>query len=156
MDAEEFARVLSVGEAAAVPEGDPRVSGLAALARSMGSPPPAKDAPPREVISRLGDNWSPLILKILETGLYRHATLKRLVGALSSEGEISQRMLTLRLKALERDGFVSRHVEATVPPRVTYGLTPLGQSLTREFNRLLLWIEAHSPAIEKARSDFSG
>jgi len=100
MDRLEIAALLGVGETEPIQPHDPRLTGLSALVSSMGSPPPGKDAPAREVIARLGDSWSPLILKILETGTYRHATLKRLVAAFSLEGEISQRMLTLRLKAL--------------------------------------------------------
>ena len=107
------------------------------------------------IIARLGDNWSPLILKVLETGEYRHATLKRVVGMLSAEGEISQRMLTLRLKALERDGFVARMVDASVPPRVTYRLTDLGRSLTQELNRLLTWIGKNHTLIAAARDRFT-
>jgi len=128
---------------------------LADLVVSMGTPPPDKDSPPREVISRLGDNWSPLILKVLETGTYRHATLQRLIGALSNEGKISQRMLTLRLKALTRDGFVLREVDTSVPPRVTYSLTPLGLKMTVELNRLIDWIVEHAPEIEVARQHYN-
>lgn len=155
MDPTEIAKILSIGEQFAVPVADPRVLSLVALCADMGDPPPSKDDPEREVIARLGDNWSPLILKVLETGEYRHATLKRIVGMLSAEGEISQRMLTLRLKALERDGFVERTVDHSVPPRVTYRLTALGQSLTQELNRLLLWISKNRAQIASARKRFT-
>ena len=146
--------LLSVGEDSPTSPADPRLAGLAALAARMGDTPPDHDAPEREVISRLGDSWSPLILMILATGRYRHATLKRVVGALSAEGEISQRMLTLRLRALERDGFVQREVEDLIPPRVHYRLTPLGQDLVAELDRLLLWIEARRDLIRAARARF--
>ena len=155
MDNQSFAQVLSVGEQGVVSVADPRVRALGVLSQQMGQPAPAKDDPEREVIARLGDNWSPLILKVLETGEYRHATLKRVVGMLSAEGEISQRMLTLRLKALERDGFVERQVTASVPPRVTYRLTDLGLGLTKELNRLLDWITTNRDQINAAREDFT-
>lgn len=147
-------RLLQVGEDTAILADDPRIAVLADLARQMGYPPPDRDAPVREVMARLGDNWSALILKILAAGEFRHSTLKRLISALSSEGEISQRMLTLRLRALERDGFVQRREFATNPPRVIYGLTPLGRGLAAEFDRILLWIEANVPQIEAARTLF--
>lgn len=146
---------LSIGETVAIDHSDPRVRGLSELMREMGEAPPDKDAPTREVIARLGDNWSPLILKILETGSYRHATLKRLVGMLSAEGDISQRMLTLRLKALERDGFVLRRVDGSIPPRVTYSLSEMGLGLTEQLNHLLKWIDGHSAQIETARRAFT-
>ncbi len=146
-------RLLSVGEPLSDPS-DPRVEALGALARAMGPVAPDRDAPVREVMARLGDNWSALILKVLETGPYRHATLKRVIGALASEGEISQRMLTLRLRALERDGFVAREELPTVPPRVTYSLTPLGQGLSAVFGQVLGWIETHEQDIQSARKRF--
>ncbi|MEZ5721554.1 MAG: helix-turn-helix domain-containing protein [Paracoccaceae bacterium] len=153
MDSALITRLLNVGESENVAADDPRIAGLAALAAQMGTPP-GRDAPVREVMARLGDNWSALILKVLATGTYRHATLKRVIGALSSEGEISQRMLTLRLRALERDGFARRTEHATVPPRVCYDLTDLGRGLVAEFDRLLGWIETHEAAITAARARF--
>ena len=155
MDQTEIAKILSIGEQFSVPVADPRVLSLVALSADMGETPPGKDDPEREVVARLGDNWSPLILKVLETGEYRHATLKRVVGKLSAEGEISQRMLTLRLKALERDGFVERMVDDSIPPRVTYRLTDLGRGLTQELNRLLTWIGQNRAQIAAARDRFT-
>lgn len=155
MGPDDILKLLAVGEDANAPRDDGRVAALQALSGRMGSPPPNRDAPVREVVSRLGDNWSPLILKVLATGEYRHATLKRVVGKLSFEGEISQRMLTLRLKALERDGFVTREVHPGVPPRVTYRLTPLGRGLEAELDRLLHWIEIKTAEIEAARRKFT-
>lgn len=154
MNPEGIRRLLSVGEDRQASPADPRISALSLLAARMGDTPPDRDAPEREVVSRLGDNWSPLILMILATGAYRHATLKRVMGALSAEGEISQRMLTLRLRSLERDGFVEREVEPLVPPRVRYHLTPMGRGLVAELDRLLQWIEAHHDQIQEARARF--
>lgn len=154
MELQHICDILSIGEPSPVSESDARVAALGMLASQMGSPPPDKDAPVREVMARLGDNWSALILKVLSTGTYRHATLKRVIGALATEGDISQRMLTLRLRALERDGFVFRVEQPTVPPRVSYALTPLGQALAAQFDLLLSWIEAHEADINSARLKF--
>ena len=155
MDTARWIEILSVGEGARIAADDPRLVPLTGLAAAMGSPAPGRDAPPREVMARLGDNWSALILKVLATGTFRHATLKRVIGCLAAEGEISQRMLTLRLRALERDGFVARVEHATIPPRVDYALTPLGQGLVGEFDRILRWIERHEAAITTARGRFN-
>lgn len=154
MNAEDFQHLLSVGEDQPASAADPRLARLVALSARMGDTPPDHDAPEREVISRLGDSWSPLILAILATGAYRHTTLKRVVGALSAEGEVSQRMLTLRLRALERDGFVRREVQDVVPQRVYYHLTPMGQDLVQELGRLLDWIESRHTLIQAARARF--
>jgi DNA-binding HxlR family transcriptional regulator len=155
MNSEDLTQLLSVGESEPIAQSDARVAHLAQLSQAMGTPPPDKDAPAREVLARLGDNWSALILKVLAGGEYRHATLKRVIAVLAAEGEISQRMLTLRLRALERDGFVSRREEATVPPRVYYALTPLGQELDTLHSQLIDWIIANDPAIQKARANFT-
>ena len=149
-------QLLQVGEDRPIADDDARIAPLAQLAADMGSPPPDRDAPVREVMARLGDNWSALILKILSTGSFRHATLKRVIAAYASEGEISQRMLTLRLRALERDGFVARTVrENTNPPRVDYALTDLGQALEGQLSALIAWIETATPQIETARASFT-
>src|SRR6202050_757212 len=104
---------------------------LEALARAMARDGVQRDQPMREVLARIGDKWSTLLLHLLRTGNYRHAVLRRLVSAVGAEGRISQRMLTLRLRALERDGLLERHVvPGTHPPGVEYALTELGQSLT--------------------------
>lgn len=153
-DAPDFKHLLSIGDPEAR-EDDPRLDALCGLSAQMGTAP-GKDAPVREVMARLGDNWSALILKVLATGTYRHAALKRVIGALSAEGEISQRMLTLRLRALERDGFVLRQEYDTVPPRVDYALTDMGRALSGELDRLIAWIEGHSSQIETARARFEG
>ncbi|MDO6964663.1 winged helix-turn-helix transcriptional regulator [Rhizobium alvei] len=127
---------------------------LGDLAERMSRSRHDRDAPVREIMARLGDRWSPLILVILETGTYRYAELRRLVCILASEQNISQRMLTLRLRALERDGLVVRTVTPTVPPRTDYALTPLGQELQKLMNMLIGWISSHEADIEAARSRF--
>lgn len=113
-----------------------------------------RDGPVREVMARIGDRWSTLLLMVLAAGSFRHATLRRLVGALSAEQAISQRMLTLRLRALERDGFVARTITDSVPPRVDYALTPLGREFVGMIDGLLRWIESRSDAIRESRRAF--
>lgn len=127
---------------------------LADLVRRMDRHAHDREAPVREVMARLGDRWSTLILLVLSAGTFRHATLRRLVAAMSAEGAISQRMLTLRLRALERDGMVARAVTPTVPPRVDYALTPMGREFVGLIRGLLAWIEGHDAAIQESRQKF--
>jgi DNA-binding HxlR family transcriptional regulator len=129
-------------------------SGLQALADDMAAHGTRRDDPAREVMAMLGDRWTSLILQVLMIGEWRHADLRRALCALSAEQAISQRVLTLKLRALERDGFVIRHVTADVPPRVSYALGPLGAELAREGRRLIDWVNGCSLAIHAAREDF--
>ena len=91
---------------------------------------------------------------LLRTGTYRHSTLRRLVTAISAEGKISQRMLTLRLRTLERDGLVSRHATDSHPPGMEYALTDLGKSLLTQIDALAQWTREHRAEILAARSRF--
>ncbi|MGI5438963.1 helix-turn-helix domain-containing protein [Streptomyces shenzhenensis] len=99
----------------------------------------------RETLDRIGDKWSVLVIGILSGGPLRFSTLHRRVPG------ISQRMLTLTLRHLERDGVVSRAVYAEVPPRVEYRLTPLGESLRATVHALAQWVTDHHEEIENAR-----
>jgi DNA-binding HxlR family transcriptional regulator len=130
---------------------------LEALVRAMARDGVQRDQPMREVLARIGDKWSTLLLHLLRTGNYRHAVLRRLVSAVGAEGRISQRMLTLRLRALERDGLLERRVvPGTHPPGVEYALTELGQSLTAQIESLMQWIRDHMTRILQARERFGG
>ena len=100
------------------------------------------------VLARVGDKWSVLIVALLGDGPKRFNEIKRMVGG------ISQRMLTLTLRGLERDGLVTRTVFPTVPPRVDYELTALGRSLWEPVDALGAWARAHQPEIEAARQRF--
>jgi DNA-binding HxlR family transcriptional regulator len=100
------------------------------------------------VLARIGDKWSVLIVMLLGEGPRRFNEMKRAVGG------ISQRMLTLTLRGLERDGLVTRTVFAAVPPRVDYALTDLGRSLGPPVMALGLWARAHQGEIEAARRRF--
>lgn len=135
-------------------DNDPRLDGLVSILTSMQGVPPDRNAPVREVLARLGDRWSALLLMVLQTGVYRHAELKRVVSILSSEQEISQRILTLRLRALERDGFVARKITDTIPPRVDYQLTPLGHEITIKLVEFVRWIEDKNEEVLAARERF--
>ena len=101
-----------------------------------------------EVLARVGDKWTVLVVGTLGDGPKRFNELRRALGS------ISQRMLTLTLRALERDGLVTRTVFATIPPRVDYELTRLGHSLLDPVSGLSLWARQNRAAIEAARRQF--
>ena len=100
------------------------------------------------ILARVGDKWSVLIIVLLGDGPKRFNEIKRLVGG------ISQRMLTLTLRGLERDGLVTRTLFPTIPPRVDYELTPLGRSLWNAVEPLGSWARDHIGDIHKARDKF--
>jgi DNA-binding HxlR family transcriptional regulator len=102
----------------------------------------------RDLLDRLADKWSLLVVELLGHGTLRFTELKRQI-----EG-ISQRMLTRTLRQLERDGLVRRTVHPVVPPRVDYELTPLGRSLLVAVEPLVDWTRAHRGKIEKARTRY--
>lgn len=101
-----------------------------------------------EVLRRVGDKWSVLNVVLLNLGPRRFNDLKRSIPG------ISQRMLTLTLRSLERDGLVDRTVTPCIPPHVTYGLTELGRSLSIPITALCEWSEANVDLIGAARSRF--
>lgn len=100
------------------------------------------------VLARVGDKWSVLIIVMLGDGPKRFNEIKRAVGG------ISQRMLTLTLRGLERDGLVTRTIFPTIPPRVDYELTKLGRSLWAAVEPLGLWAHSHMKDIHKAQEKF--
>lgn len=132
----------------------PAQAAIEALAAEMAAHGVERDAPPRAVMGMLGDRWTHLILLVLETGEWRHADLRRLLAQLSAEQAISQRVLTEKLRSLERYGFVRRHVTDHVPPRVSYRLTGMGRGLVAESRRTLDWINRHAARILQAKADF--
>ena len=103
-----------------------------------------------EVLSRVGDKWSVLVVSTLGDGPKRFNELRKALGS------ISQRMLTLTLRALERDGLITRTVFPTIPPRVDYELTKLGRSLLEPVSELSLWARRNRAAIVEARRKFDG
>ena len=113
-----------------------------------GASPPGACAAVTSILSRVGDKWTVLVVMMLAGGPRRFNELKRLVGG------VSQRMLTLTLRGLERDGLVTRTVFPTIPPRVEYALTPLGHSLRGPLEAIGTWAFAHLPVVERARRAF--
>jgi DNA-binding HxlR family transcriptional regulator len=101
-----------------------------------------------EILARVGDKWTVLVVSTLGDGPMRFNELRRALGS------ISQRMLTLTLRALERDGLVTRTVFPTIPPRVDYELTRLGRSLLEPVNALALWARKNRAGIQDARRRF--
>jgi len=102
----------------------------------------------RDVLHRVGDKWSVQIVALLGDGPLRFSELKR-----SIEG-ISQRMLTLTLRGLERDGLVTRTVYPEIPPRVDYELTRLGNTLLEPISALADWAAEYRTSIQEAREKF--
>jgi DNA-binding HxlR family transcriptional regulator len=104
------------------------------------------DCPTRSVLDRIGDRWTVLVVLSLLDGTKRFTELRDLVGG------ISPKVLTATLRGLERDGVITRHVYAEVPPRVEYTLTPLGRSLEPVLEAIREWAERHMPEIDRARA----
>jgi len=101
-----------------------------------------------EVLARVGDKWTVLVVSTLGDGPKRFNELRKALGS------ISQRMLTLTLRQLERDGLVTRSVFPTVPPKVEYALTKLGRSLLEPVSKLGSWARKNRAAIQDARVRF--
>jgi DNA-binding HxlR family transcriptional regulator len=110
----------------------------------------AKDCPSRQVLDRIGDTWSVLVVLTLARGPRRYTEL-----AAKIEG-ISPKMLTQTLRALERDGLITRTVHAVVPPRVDYELTKLGVSLLDLVDALEGWAQTHMGDVIEARAAYDG
>ncbi len=104
--------------------------------------------PVRAMLAKIGDKWSILTIMMLSDGTKRFSELQRGIDG------VSQRMLTLTLRGLERDGLVTREVFPTIPPRVEYTLTPLGRSLQVPVIALGQWVTANLPELEAARRRF--
>jgi DNA-binding HxlR family transcriptional regulator len=110
---------------------------------------PKVEALVREIIARVADKWTMLVLEVLEEhGVVRFTRLGELVGG------VSQKMLTKTVRQMERDGLVTRKVHPVIPPRVEYELTALGSSLGAAFCGVWTWAEKHGKEIERARVAF--
>jgi DNA-binding HxlR family transcriptional regulator len=108
------------------------------------------DCPIRNVLDRIGDQWSLLVLLTLVQGTLRFTELQRAIG------DISKRVLADTLRKLERDGFVGRKVYPTVPQKVEYRLLPLGKSLAAQLQPLVDWANKNQAAVRKARTAYKG
>ena len=103
----------------------------------------------KEMLSRIGDKWTVYVIHLLgENGTLRFNELKAQVDG------VSQRMLTVTLRALERDGLVTRTIHPEVPPRVEYALTPLGRTLRELVRGLVKWSGAHLEEVDEARAAY--
>ena len=108
------------------------------------------DRPVREVLDRVGDKWSLLVIGLLGDGVHRFNEIRRGVDG------ISQRMLAVTLRGLERDGLIARRVYPTVPPRVEYSLTVMGRTLLRTVCELVEWADRYAVEIDSAREAYDG
>ena len=106
--------------------------------------------PARELLDRVGDKWTMLIVGVLaaSNAPVRFTVLRRMISG------ISQKMLTQTLRALERDGLVTRRVFPVIPPRVEYEATPLGRTLEEPLNALSAWTEKHMSEVREAQDRF--
>jgi DNA-binding HxlR family transcriptional regulator len=102
----------------------------------------------REILNRVGDKWSVLLVVLLGEGPKRFNQMRRAVAG------ISQRMLTVTVRGLERDGLVKRTVYPTNPPQVEYALTSLGRTLLQPVAVLATWAQRHRDDVKRARADF--
>lgn len=100
----------------------------------------------RNLLDRVGDKWSLMIIDLLSEGTLRYSELDNKIGS------ISQKMLTVTLKSLERDGLIDRKMYSQIPPKVEYSLTPLGETLLPSITMLKKWAVDSQPAILEARS----
>lgn len=101
-----------------------------------------------DILNRIGDKWSVMVVGRLRGGTMRFSQLRRAIDG------VSQRMLTLTLRNLERDGLVTRTVYPEIPPRVEYALTELGQTLTGPIGALWDWAAVHRDAIAQSRAAY--
>ncbi len=102
-----------------------------------------------DILNRIGDKWTVMVVSMLSrNGVMRFNELKRKING------VSQRMLTLTLRNLERDGLVTRTIYPEIPPRVEYGLTELGRTLRGPIDALWAWSEEHGAAVGEARATY--
>lgn len=107
-----------------------------------------EDCQVRQILDRVADKWSLLVIALLDSRRLRFTELRREIDG------VSQRMLTVTLRQLERDGLVKRTVHPVVPPRVEYELTPLGGTLHATIQSLVTWTEQHQQEIAQAREAY--
>ena len=136
-------------------ENQRKIGELAARPASSNSVSAAKRAaivepcPIRDVLDRIGDQWSLLVLQALAARVMRFGEINRSIG------DISKQMLSRTLKRLEQDGFVKRTLFAEIPPRVEYELTELGRSFLAPLEALVAWADANHQSICNARRDYA-
>jgi DNA-binding HxlR family transcriptional regulator len=106
------------------------------------------ECPSRKLLDRIADKWVALVVKSLLDGPKRYSEVSHQLAG------VSQKMLTQTLRSLERDGVLTRTVTPSVPVRVDYELTPLGESLAGVLGQLKMWAEQHTPEVDLARADY--
>ena len=106
------------------------------------------ECPSRKLLDRIADKWVALVVKSLGDGPKRYSEVSHQLAG------VSQKMLTQTLRSLERDGVLTRTVTPSVPVRVDYELTPLGESLQVVLGQLKTWAEQHMPEVDTARADY--
>jgi len=134
------------GSEADVPSVAEAAGGAGTAATAAGAHPTTCRA--REVLQRVGDKWSVLVIDLLGQGTMRFTELHRAIDG------ITARMLTVTLRGLERDGIVTRTIHPVIPPRVEYALTPMGRTLLDTIGQLVSWTDSHLPEIEAARAAY--
>ena len=134
------------GSEADVPSAAEAAGGAGTAATAAGAHPTTCRA--REVLQRVGDKWSVLVIDLLGQGTMRFTELHRAIDG------ITARMLTVTLRGLERDGIVTRTIHPVIPPRVEYALTPMGRTLLDTIGQLVSWTDSHLPEIEAARAAY--
>lgn len=137
---------MQEGTLASVPHTE--VTGSLAGLRDMSHDELFGACPVRDVLDRIGDKWSVLVISLLGDGPMRFMELKRSIGL------VSQRMLTRTLRGLERDGLITRTVHPVVPPRVDYELTALGHGLQGVLTELTTWSFKHASDVASARREY--
>lgn len=105
------------------------------------------DCPTRVLLDRIGDKWSVLVILSLTDGPRRFTELRRGIGG------VTPKVLTQTLRAMERDGLITRRIYAEVPPRVEYDMTPLGRSLHDPIRAITDWAEDHIDEVVTSRKD---
>jgi DNA-binding HxlR family transcriptional regulator len=139
--------------ASAYPDGMTATSSETEPAAGIAAPSAACEAVPaacrvRSVLDRIGDKWAIYVVDRLGQGPHRFSELQRGIDG------ITARMLTVTLRGLERDGILTRTVHASVPPRVDYELTPLGETLLSTICQLVAWAGDHIIEVEAAQADY--
>jgi DNA-binding HxlR family transcriptional regulator len=138
-----FSGVILSDPAGVAEDGTSKIAAHMAVPDRIGAEQPLCEL--REVLDRVGDKWSVLLMAVLGGGPRRYSELRRSVDG------ISQRMLTLTLRSLERDGLVLRTVRPSTPPQVSYELTAVGETLSAEVTGLIRWAEQHREYIGSSR-----
>jgi DNA-binding HxlR family transcriptional regulator len=128
-----------------------RAAAAVRVVREMHEDGADRSDPVRTILTRVGDRWTPFLVQLLEPGPLRFALLRRMVITILGE-DISKQILSGKLHALERDGFVHRVDLGGARPAVEYSLTPLGLQFADQIKRLITWSRATIPAVRAARA----